>query len=180
MLQGTQIWQVKYFVHTFVFSSSKAMQFCFSAPDHDEFATLVGLQTLKMVLELLCECLLMWTVQVLASLHIPPGVERIIFRTLNTDRYNQKNYHVAMALWGRLLGFQDLGLYGWVKLQSPFDCFSLLRCPSSARMLATLMHLVAMYKISWIYFGDNNLVVMFRRTSSCDLFLKHCPHDLCD
>jgi len=38
------------------------------------------------------------TVQVLASLHIPPGVERIIFRTLNTDRYNQKNYHVAMAL----------------------------------------------------------------------------------
>ncbi|KAH8935047.1 hypothetical protein BDL97_17G010100 [Sphagnum fallax] len=27
------------------------------------------------------------TVQVLASLHIPPGVERIIFRTLNTDSY---------------------------------------------------------------------------------------------
>jgi kynurenine formamidase len=26
------------------------------------------------------------TAQVLASLHIPPGVERIIFRTLNTDR----------------------------------------------------------------------------------------------
>ncbi|CAK9867107.1 unnamed protein product [Sphagnum jensenii] len=27
------------------------------------------------------------TAQVLASLHIPPGVERIIFRTLNTDSY---------------------------------------------------------------------------------------------
>jgi hypothetical protein len=59
MLQGTQILQVKDFVYTFVFSSSRAMQFCCSAPDHDEFGTLVGLQTLKMVLEILCECLLM-------------------------------------------------------------------------------------------------------------------------
>jgi hypothetical protein len=36
-----------------------AMQFCCSAPDHDEFGTLVGLQTLKMVLEILSKCLLM-------------------------------------------------------------------------------------------------------------------------
>lgn len=32
---------------------------CCSAPDHDEFGTLVGLQILKMVLEILSECLLM-------------------------------------------------------------------------------------------------------------------------